>query len=46
MVTLVQRGYDANPVVDSAESVVYVQFLGDRLGVFNSNASVQIFAQT
>jgi hypothetical protein len=46
MVTLVQRGYDDNAVVDSAESVVYVQFLGDRLGMFNSNASVSIFAQT
>ena len=43
MVTIVPRGDGST--IDSADSSVYVQFLGDRLGVFNSQASVVIFAQ-
>lgn len=30
---------------DSADSTVFVTILGDRLGVFGSNASISIFAQ-
>ena len=41
MVTLVPRdGFDT---LDSADSSVHFSWLGDKLGVFHSNASVNIF---
>lgn len=43
MVTIVPDG-DGN-LIDSASSEVYVQFIKDKIGVFGSNASVNIFAQ-
>lgn len=44
MVTIVQRGYDLNPI-RSDDSTVFVQFLANKIGVFNSAASVSIFAE-
>jgi hypothetical protein len=44
-VVLVNNGYQANAAA-SDESFVYCQIIGDRLGVFGSNTSVNIFAQT
>ena len=43
-VTLVPR--DDGSTCDSADSTVFVTILGDKLGVFGSNASVNVFAQT
>jgi len=42
-VTLVPR--DDGSTVDSADSSVFVTFLGNKLGVFGSDASISIFAQ-
>lgn len=43
-VTLVPR--DDGSTCDSADSTVFVTFLGNKLGVFGSDASVNVFAQT
>lgn len=43
MVTIVPR--EDFTTLDSADSTVWVTILGDKLGVFGSNASVSIFAQ-
>lgn len=43
MVTIVPR--DDGTTLDSADSSVFVNILGDKIGVFGSNASVSIFAQ-
>jgi hypothetical protein len=43
MVTVVPR--DDFSTLDSADSTVFITILGDKLGVFGSNASVSIFAQ-
>ena len=43
MVTVVPR--DDGSTLDSADSTVFVNILGNRLGVFGSNASVSPFAQ-
>lgn len=42
-VTIVPR--EDGTTLDSADSTVYCTFLGNKLGVFGSNASVGIFAQ-
>jgi hypothetical protein len=43
MVTIVPR--DDFSTLDSDDSTVFFQWNGDHLGVFNSNASIVIFAQ-
>lgn len=43
MVTVVPR--DDGTTLDSTDSTVFVNILGNRLGVFGSNASVSVFAQ-
>lgn len=43
MVTVV--GDEYGQTVRSEDSSVFVTFLGNRLGVYNSNASVSVFAQ-
>lgn len=43
MVTIVPR--DDGSTLDSANSSIRVVFLGNKIGVFGSNASVNIFAQ-
>jgi hypothetical protein len=43
MVTIVPR--DDGSTLDSTNSSIRVVFLGDKIGVFGSNASVSIFAQ-
>lgn len=42
--TIVPR--DDGSTCDSADSTVFVTILGNKLGVFGSNASVSVFAQT
>jgi hypothetical protein len=41
VVTIVPR--DDGSTIDSADSTVFVHFLGNKLGVFGSNASVSVF---
>jgi hypothetical protein len=43
LVTIVPRGDGST--LDSADSTVYVHFLGNALSPFGSNASTNIFAQ-
>jgi len=44
LVTIVPR--QDGSTIDSADSSVFCHFLGDVIGVFGSNASVNIFAQS